>query len=167
MKFHFIILFLFVSISVSGQSLRNAAGLRGGISSGITYQHFYSSMDDLKLLLSFRDNGMQITGLMEHYEPVMINYQDQFFMYYGAGVHFGYTRKSRSDCDNYSNIQQNQYYGLTRPVLGANAIIGIEYRIESVPVTFGFDYKPFFEFFGNRFFRLALGDFAFTMKYQF
>jgi len=167
MKFHFILVFLLVSISISGQSLKNAAGVRGGISSGITYQHFYSTMDDFKLLLSFRDNGMQLTALMEHYEPVMISYQDQFFMYYGAGVHLGYTRKLKSDCDNYPSSMQNQYYSVTRPVFGADAIIGIEYRIESVPIAFGIDYKPFFEFFGNRFFRLSLGDLAFTMKYQF
>ena len=84
-----IVLFFFMaaSISFSAQQTDQAVGLRGGFSSGITYQHFHSSSEDVKLLLSFREGGAQLTGLFEIYKPVMIGYYDQFFLYYGLGVH--------------------------------------------------------------------------------
>ncbi|PKP53694.1 MAG: hypothetical protein CVT92_02935 [Bacteroidetes bacterium HGW-Bacteroidetes-1] len=166
MKYVAIILFLTLGISISAQPLQHAAGIRGGVSSGLTYQYFYNPMEDVKLLLSFRDSGMQLSALMEHYESVMINYHDQFFMYYGAGLHLGYTR---SYSTRYSLISSRPFetYPITRPVLGADAIVGLEYRVGVIPIAFGIDYKPFFEFFGNRFFKISVWDIAFSVKYQF
>jgi hypothetical protein len=160
-----LLFFLSISCSLSAQQLDQAVGLRGGFSSGITYQHFHSQSEDVKLLLSFREGGAQLTGLFEVYTPVMLGYYDQFFVYYGLGVHAGFTRYE-SRWWNRDNRWERGYPS-TRPVIGADAIVGIEYRIEQIPLTIGFDYKPFFEFFGQDFFRLSMGDFAFAIKYNF
>lgn len=152
--------------NVKAQTLEHAVGYRGGLSRGLTYQFFYQPMQDVKLLLSFRDQGMQLSAMIEQYEPVMTSYQDQFFMYYGAGIHLGYTQnKYPDDANNYQFPYARHVQ--TRAVAGINGIIGMEYRIESIPLTFGADFKPFMEFFGKPFFRLNLSDFALSLKYQF
>lgn len=161
-----LLMLLIGTAGLKAQHQEFAAGVRGGLSSGITAQHFFGQDEDVKLLLSFREGGMQLTGLMEVYKPVMISYHDQFFMYYGAGVHVGYTRYHHNrwrDDLKYGSY----YYPRTRPVLGADVIVGIEYRIEQIPFTIGLDYKPFFELFGQQFFRLSFSDFAFNIKYNF
>lgn len=166
MKKVFFALFLLVAVGLRAQSPEFAAGFRGGLSSGLTFQQFYSHNEDVKVLLSFREGGIQLSGLMEIYKPVMISYHDQFFMYYGAGVHVGYTRYHHNRWRE-DNKYGTYYYPRTRPVVGADGIIGIEYRIDQIPITVGFDYKPFFELFGQQLFRLSLSDFAFTIKYNF
>lgn len=165
MKTIILVFFLSVTCSLSAQEPDQSVGLRGGLSSGFTFQHFHSQSEDVKLLLSFREGGAQLTGLSEIYKPVMIGYYDQFFLYYGAGVHVGYTRYENRWWSR--NNRWERDYPSTRPVIGADAIVGIEYRIEQIPFAVGFDFKPFFEFFGQDFFRLSLSDFAFTLKYNF
>lgn len=162
----FFALFLLLATGLHAQRQEFAAGFRGGLSSGLTFQQFYSQNEDMKLLLSFREGGVQLSGLMEIYKPVMISYKDQFFMYYGAGVHVGYTRYHHNRWRD-DNQYGTYYHPRTKAVIGADGIIGIEYRIEQIPITVGFDYKPFFELFGQQFFRLSLSDFAFTIKYNF
>lgn len=166
MRTFLILCLMALGLTNYAQQQEFAAGVRGGLSSGLTFQNFYTPDEDVKILLSFREGGMQLTGLMEIYKPVMLSYQDQFFMYYGAGVHAGYTRYHHNRWRD-DNKYGSYYYPRTRPVLGADAIIGIEYRVEQIPITVGFDYKPFFEFFGQQFFRLSFSDFAFTLKYNF
>lgn len=162
----FIVAFVLASVTMRAQNPEFAAGFRGGLSSGLTFQQFFNPDEDVKMLLSFREGGVQLTGLMEIYKPVLISYHDQFFMYYGAGMHVGYTRYHHNRWRDYDR-DAGYYYPRTKPVLGADGIVGIEYRIDQIPLTVGFDYKPFFEFFGQDFFRLSFSDFAFTVKYNF
>ena len=51
--------------------------------------------------------------------------------------------------------------------VGADAIIGIEYRWLSVPCTIGFDVKPYFNFIGLRYTQYRFWDSAVTFKYVF
>lgn len=164
--FIFALLMLTCIGKINAQGLDNAIGFRGGLSNGITYQYFYQSMKDVKFLLSLRDQGMQLTAIIEQYEPVMISYHDQFFMYYGAGFHMGYVHPLHwTELTNHPQMVER--FSAPKAVAGINGIIGMEYRIASVPLAFGADYKPFMEFFGERFFKLRLIDFALTLKYQF
>ena len=167
MRFKILIFILFLSSTLSAQFMRNAVGLRGGLSSGITYQFFYNEERDVKALMSFRNNGLQITGLIEQYTPVAMKFGDHFYAYYGFGAHLGYVRTPSDRWLGYNNYPPDYDYHNSRFILGGDGILGAEYRVFAVPFTFGIDYKPFFELFGFDIFRLAMGDFALTIKYNF
>jgi hypothetical protein len=168
-KYFFVLISILVlsAFTARAQYMKNAIGVRDGLSQGITYQHFYQEDRDLKLLLSFRDNGIQLTALLQRYEPTMLRFGESFYFYYGFGMHAGLTRSHHilwpyvtPDIDRNLPIR-------TRPVIGADGIAGIEFRIYTVPLAIGLEYKPFFDLFGHRMFRLALGDIGFTIKYHF
>jgi len=161
----FIILMLFCQ-TISAQYMKNAIGVRGGLSNGITYHRFYQEDRDANFLMSFRDNGIQLTTMMLKMQPLHVPRADQFYLYYGAGLHIGFTRNQSLLW--YLTLDNNQEaHPTTRPVVGADGMIGVEYRIYSIPLSFSVDYKPFFELFGHRIFRLAMGDVAFSLKYHF
>jgi hypothetical protein len=84
---------------------------------------------------------------------------------YGFGGHIGFFYS-----DNYRPFGLSRIYYPGRrfsPVLGVDAYTGLEYRMESIPIVFGIDYKPFFEFSLYQYFKLQLWDFAFSARYRF
>jgi hypothetical protein len=166
MKKNYLILLLAVLFSgpLFAQYMKNSIGLRGGISEGITYQRFLHEHRDIKLLLSFRDNGTQLTLMSSKYESVAGRFKDNLYFYYGMGVPGGFTRNVNLLWHFTSGRPENS---ITRAVIGADGLLGVEYRIYSIPLSFGFEYKPFFDLFGHRIFRLALGDLGFTFRYHF
>lgn len=167
MKIRLLIFTLLLSGSLSAQYLQNAVGLRGGLSSGISYQYFFHEDLDVKGLMSFRNHGFQITGLVEQYVPLELHYGDHFYAYYGFGAHIGYVHTPTDRWLAYNQYPyDNRDFG-GRFVMGGDGIVGAEYRVFVVPFTFGIEYKPFFELFGYDVFRLAFGDFALTIKYNF
>lgn len=160
------IIALFLTTLSSAQSYDQAVGIRGGVSSGFTYQSFVNDHASFKALLSFRDEGMQLTGIFEDYVPVFLQHTDHLFFYYGFGGHAGYTRWFKKHY--YENNPYSFYYRrVTSFVAGFDAIAGIEYRFFRIPLTIGIDYKPFMEMFGERFIDVTFCDFAFTAKYTF
>lgn len=167
MKFKLLIIILLLSGSLSAQYLRKAVGLRGGLSSGITFQYYYQEDRDLKGLMSFRNQGLQITGLIEQYVPLELHFGDHFYAYYGFGAHVGYVHVPSDQWLGYNQYPYDYHNYGGRFVIGGDGIVGAEYRVFVVPLTFGIDYKPFFELFGYDIFRLAMGDFALTIKYNF
>ncbi len=167
MKYKILIFFLLISSALSAQYMRQAAGLRGGLSSGFSYQYFYQEDRDLKALMSFRNHGLQLTALIEQYAPLNVKFGDHFYAYYGFGVHAGMVRTANKDWIDYSSSAYPPVYRDSRFVLGGDGMVGAEYRVFAVPLTFGIDYKPFFELFGYDIFRLSMGDFALTVKYNF
>ena len=164
MKIKLLVFLLFIGLAATSQNLDRVVGLRNGKGMNFTYQHFFTYSEDIKAFLSFRDRGIQITAVVEHYEPVLENFRDQFYVYYGAGLHAGVTK---SDYSKYNSAWSDPVYSRTKPVFGIDAICGIEYRVQPVPLSFGIDYKPFFEFWGQRIFYMSMNDFALTIKYQF
>lgn len=167
MKFKILLLFLLLSQAVAAQYMKHAVGLRGGLSNGPTYQYYYQEDRSAGVLLSFRDHGVQLTAMLVSIDPLRLHNADQFFVYYGAGLHAGFTRNKSLlwYLDRGNNTDEGNTS--SRPVVGADGVVGIEYRIYSVPISFAMDYKPFFELFGHRIFRLSMGDIAFSVKYHF
>lgn len=165
MKTLFTILILAISIQLFGQEYRYSAGFRAGYTSGLTFQAYLDENNAFQGMLSWRDSGMQFTGLFEHYKPVFTKKSNHFFLYYGGGGHIGYTRwyKKYYGDDNYYTY----YETVASPVFGVDGIIGLEFRTYKVPLSFGVDYKPFMEVFGETVFQMNFYDFAFTMKYNF
>ena len=52
-------------------------------------------------------------------------------------------------------------------VMGVDLDLGVEYRWLEVPVTFGFDLKPYLNFVGMRYSRTQFWDAAISVKYVF
>jgi hypothetical protein len=166
MKPILIISLFILSLNIQAQDLKNEIGLRGGESSGIFYRGFVEENQAIKALLTFRNEGAQMTGLYEKYMPIPFKTVDNFFFYYGVGGHVGFEQWHRRY--HYENQPDVYYYRhVTAPVVGVDGMAGIEYRLKKVPLSFGFDYKPYFDLFGEKFFELRMGDFGFSFKFRF
>ena len=106
--------------SVSAQDYQHAAGVRLGVSSGaFTYKQPINGNAIEAMLWVNWDSGFALAGLYEWSMPIIT---EGFNLYYGAGVHLGVFS------ENFA--------------LGIDAILGIEYKIPSVPFALSLDYKP-------------------------
>jgi hypothetical protein len=159
----FIILFIALSYTSTGQFFEKNYGLRFGNTTGFSIKAIKDGNRAFEGIVGFRNNGLQIYGLLESYKQVMTRNTDGFRIYFGPGVHLGFVTYREYDCCN-------SYYrprGPIRflPVIGFNGIIGFEYNFPMAPIVIGVDYKPFFELENFYRFRLNLWDFGFTIKY--
>jgi hypothetical protein len=169
MKKSFIFLLILCCSGITGlraQYMKNSVGIRTGISEGFTYQRFVQEDRDIKLLLSFRDNGMQMSFLTSSYESVGGRFRDNIYLYYGLGVHAGFSR-NLDLLWHFTGRNNTDASPVTRALAGADGLIGLEYRVYTVPLSFGLEYKPFFDLFGHRIFRLSYGDLGLTCRYHF
>ncbi len=150
---------------LAGQDYRREIGIRGGLTSGFTYRQYLSERLSYEGILSFRQGGLQLTALRQIHEQEPNELVENLFLLYGFGAHAGFYYG-----DRYRSMWYYDYY-YSHPILaavaGIDGYIGAEYRFSTVPLSFGIDYKPYFEFSSVQFFRLRLWDFAFTFAYRF
>jgi hypothetical protein len=164
MKQGILIGLLVISLQAKAQDYMRSAGIRGGFSPGLTFRGYLDPQLAYEGLLSFRDKGLQITVLRQHFEPVLWNLSDGFFLTFGYGGHLGFTN---------SYVYQPLFRTVHNPdrkfspLAGLDGYLGVEYHIPGVPVQMGLDYKPFFEFSLYPFFQMNVWDIAFTLKYKF
>jgi len=163
-KHYIISVFLIISIQASGQDLMHSAGIRGGLTSGLSYRGYLEPELAYEGLMSFRGNGLQITLLRQHFEPALWHISDGFFLSYGYGGHVGFT---------HSHSYQHLFKTIHRPekkfspIIGLDGFLGMEYHFPGIPVLVGLDYKPFFEMSLYQYFQMSAWDVAFTLKYKF
>ena len=154
---------LFVTVTTFGQGYTRAVGIRGGYSSGFEYRWYQSDLESYKLLLSARNHGLQLHALKEFHRYDLFDFSYQIVFYYGFGIHAGY--------ESWDHVHYNSYtrWYSTRssPIVGLDGLAGIEYIFDEVPISAGFEFKPFFDVFGRRNFDPGFFDFAFTVKYLF
>ncbi len=117
---------------VKAQTYATAAGLRLGVSTGVTVKHFIK--DDLALegILHSKWRGLLITGLLEVHKDIREVRGLRWF--YGGGAHIGSW--------NYRNRTPLEYRG--RTVVGIDGIIGLDYMFDDLPLNLSLDYKPAF-----------------------
>ena len=141
----------------SGSGYQNGLGLRGGgYSSGLTFKHFIGGKNNVALeaLLTteYKARGARLTVLLEKHHQVSDIKGLQF--YYGAGAHIGsykgrYYYVERFYRNGKYKDDYNVYYRDDKNyvVIGADLILGLEYKMQDLPFVVGVDYKPFFEVF--------------------
>jgi len=164
MKRYLIGLALLFSVSVlRAQDYNKAVGLRGGLSPGFEYRFYTGDTDSYKLLLSWRDQGLQLHALKEFHRYDLFDFSEQLVFVYGAGVHAGY-----------ESWHEPRYYNDTRwfttksaMIAGVDGLAGVEYVFYEIPLSVGLEVKPYFDLFGREVFDVQLFDFAFTIKYLF
>lgn len=164
------VILLVFGILVSSQTLnaqnttqKNAIGIRFGYAPGITYKHYFANNGGVELILQTGYRGVLFTGLYEWHFPFPS--APGLFAYVGVGGHIGgYSRvwgyrKGRPG--PYDDI----YIYESRPSVGIDAIVGLEYRIPAVPITLGLDVKPSIDFY----YRSAYGryDGALSVRFRF
>jgi hypothetical protein len=168
MKQIFLTSFL-LSVALFGfsEQPRKAVGIRGGISSGFEYRVFSGELTSYKALISFRNQGMQFTGMKEFHVPDAFDFLHELSFIYGFGAHVGfeswYTREYHIENGLQYSIRDHR----TGPVLGLDGLVATEYAIPAIPLVVGIEVKPYFNLFGENFFKLQPFDFAFTVKYTF
>lgn len=143
----FVALFAFIVITITSTNAQDynwAVGTRiGGAMSGISAKHFISPLDAVEVILAIPyKKGFNLTGLYERHIPVI---SEGFHFYYGAGAHIG---------------TYNEKF-----LLGVDGIIGLEYKIPTIPLALSLDYKPMLDLVSETKFRLE--DFGLGIKVVF
>lgn len=172
------LLLILLQVDSYAQYYERSAGLRFGGSSGVTFKQFFTEEQSMEVLLSGRRNGLQLTGIYQFNRPLEITLEENLFAYYGIGAHVGYEEFNERIVTltppappvgppfppGNADIEfRNQ----TNFVMGIDAVLGIEYRFLGVPLTAGFDLKPYFSFIGMRYTRTRFWDASLSLKYVF
>lgn len=156
------------SLTSAQQLYEKSAGIRLGHTSGLTYKKFILEDEAVEMILSGRNDGMHLSILYQFYEPMEFSFNDRFYAAYGIGGHVGYER-----FDDLSKTLINEtgdefvFEDKSFFMMGADFYLGIEYRWLEVPVTLGFDLKPYFNFIGMRHTQAKFWDAAISFKYVF
>lgn len=169
MKFFLIAMIVLASLAADAQQLYDkSAGIRLGHTSGVTYKKFFVEDEAIELMLSGRNDGMQFTAIYQFHEPMDLAFNDRFYFHYGIGGHIGY-EKFDDLAKVLSNSEGTEFLYEERSfyVMGVDVDLGVEYRWLEVPVTFGFDLKPYYNFIGMRYSRTTFWDAAISLKYVF
>ena len=117
-KFLVMATLLVATLTVSAQEYNWAVGVRVGEFSGITAKKNNGS-NALEFSASLSQAGLTADGVYLLQQPVIT---DGFHAYYGGGAYVGL----------YSNAL----------ALGAEAVVGLEYQIPSLPMAVSLDYRP-------------------------
>lgn len=148
MKKGIVLLFalLLSSATLFAQDYNWAVGVRGGITtSGLTVKHNFDPANTVEGVIDFA-RGFNVIALYERNVPVIT---DGFRLYYGAGMNLGSWDK----------------HAHSKFTMGFDAIVGLEYKLYSIPLAFSVDYKPCLNFVGNTGFHAA--DFGLGVKFTF
>ena len=163
----------------SNSGYSTGIGLRGGgYSSGLTIKHFLSGKNGVAIeglvTTEYKARGARLTILGEKHLGVPDAKGLQF--YYGAGFHAGayegryyfaddrYYYKGRKG-DVYLVRGGYLYDDATYLAIGADLILGLEYKLQDLPFVVGVDYKPFFEVFHG--YTGFYNDAAVSLRYTF
>ncbi|MGD0343241.1 MAG: hypothetical protein ABSA76_16195 [Bacteroidales bacterium] len=140
MKRSILILLITVAFTITGysQDYKTALGLRAGLPYGVTLRHFINKDNALEGILASRWSGLVITGLYEN-ESWLGKYP-ALNWYWGFGAHAGFW-------DQGTNPNVNSTY--VGAVIGADAILGIEYTFDEFPINLSLDLLPSLNLIGS------------------
>jgi hypothetical protein len=143
------------------------AGFRLGYRSGIFYQVSSEAGNAeiaYNLMLSFRNSGVQFTGLKIIYETTLDGISPDLYFGWGYGGHLGFTYS-----DHVKSMGQDYYFQGERfcPLIGADGWITAEYRVHEIPLNISLNIKPFVELTFPSFLRVMPGDVAVSISYVF
>lgn len=145
-----------------------SAGLSLGSTSGLTFKKFFTESEAIELTLSGRNDGLQLGANYQFYRPMNLAFNDRFYLHYGIGGHLGYEKfndlsKILSNAEGTAFIYERRSFY----VMGVDLDLGVEYRWLEVPVTIGFDLRPYLNFIGMRYIRSQFWDAGLSVKYIF
>lgn len=145
MKILLLSTFLILGITSQAQSgYKTAIGLRAGETSGLTIKHFIGSDAALEGIIGLWSHGFSATLL---YEKHMSLKAEGLNLYYGGGGHVAI----ETNHNGWYYYKNEKYYDRRHGHvgIGIDGVLGLEYKIPSVPIAFSLDIKPFIEFAGD------------------
>lgn len=134
-KIAVILAFACTALVSYAQKGENLIGVRGAVGAGITFQHYLDDSKAIELLFHSRWAGFSLTGLYQVHKPFLD--VDGMKWYYGVGAHIG-TYPFRDGRGRWSD---DDWSG-SRTVIGADAIVGLEYFFDDIPFQISLDWKP-------------------------
>lgn len=158
-------IFIFIAQASQAQYYEQAAGIRLGYSSGLSYKLLFDEEQGIELSLTGREEGLIAGGLFIHHRPLTEIGAGNLFLYYGGGLHLGLIQEDFfrvNQPDQPVRVEERTYF-----VMGADGVAGVEYRLLGAPVAISWDIKPFVEQVGFRDFRFRFWDTALTLRYTF
>lgn len=158
---------LLLQNNVFSQFIYRQAGVRTGIRSGIFFQATTEAGNaevGYNAMLSFSNNGIQVTGLRIIYEEALIDISPDLYLAWGYGGHAGFIVT-----DHLGHFGEDYYFPYERlcPVLGADGWLAAEYRFYDIPLVIGLNIKPFVELTIPAFVRVRPGDIGISISYVF
>lgn len=112
----------------------------------ITFKKFVTEENALEGVFYISDFGFRVTALFENHQPV--DGYENLFWYVGLGTHIGYGFGKYNS--SYPDSQEKTYFG-------ADAVIGLDYKIKFMPINLSIDWQPSLNFLGNRRFEAGWG----------
>ena len=135
------------------QEYSNAIGIRAGLPTGLTYKRFLDEHSAIEGIIGTRWRGVSLSALYEYHKET--NLYPGLRWYFGGGAALGFY-------DNQSPwVVGNEY----KAIFGIEAVIGIDYTFDEVPVNLGFDWTPLYNIIGYTDFDFL--QFAISVRYVF
>jgi hypothetical protein len=116
-----------------------AIGLRIGGTTGIDGKFFTRQSKAIEGIIGWFGNGSSLTVLVEKYSSI----DGGLYVYYGGGPHLAFYNGSGTYYGYFS--RDVGYHPNNSLGIGIDGIVGLEYRIPGVPISFSADVKPFLE----------------------
>ncbi len=165
MKKIFILFLMIIALlpgkKVSAQEYNSGIGLRAGLNPGITGKIFmarhsaFKNMRALEGIVAVRFKGVAVTGLFEFHKEVFDT--KGLYLYFGGGMHV-------ASWNSDEVYWETDHTGM-QTYAGIDGIIGLEYVIQDIPLTFGMDWKPNLNFFGDN--AGIIDDIAVSVRFYF
>jgi len=144
---------------------RNGVGFRAGGVTGFTYQYVDQNQLGFEVIAGFQERGIRLVGLLEKHHKIKEKYKTDMYLVTGAGAHSGFVGYDDRDTWVEEGVTWYHYHKTYTPIIGADFQVGLEFIFRSIPLQFSLDYKPYFEFFGEKAFKLELWDFGVSARY--
>jgi len=163
-KFYTIIFLLALSSTAFSQFYAKEVGLRGGYSSGITFRVNLEEDLSYEGQLLYRDNGAIFNIIRQKHRVMGMDQVGNWEFIYGFGAHAGFYFT-----DTYRILFREVYFGreIFTPVFGMNGYVGIDYQLETIPMSFGVSFQPYMEISLKQIFGINFWDFGFSVRYRF
>lgn len=133
-----ILMMAFTAFNVSAQAnYKTGIGARfGGYENGLTIKHFTNSSTAIEGILGFRSGAIIVTGLYEKHAVAFSEPSLNWF--YGVGGHIGAIDEGRF----YRDYRKDRFYADNEVLIGADGILGLEWKIPEIPFAISIDLHP-------------------------
>jgi len=131
--------------SSTSDTYENAVGIKF-YPGAITFKHFIADDKALEGLAYIGSDGIRITGLYEFYGD--ISGVSGLKWYAGPGAHVGF----------WSNSWTSKYPDRnSSAAIGVDGVLGLDYKINTLPIDLSLDWQPSFNFIGYNYFEGGWG----------
>jgi hypothetical protein len=142
---------LFAASRTVAQDYKTALGVKfGGYENGFSVKYFMDQSTALEGILGVRNHGAVLTGLYEKHQQAFN--VPLLKLYYGFGGHLGSVGRGY-----YKRFGDDEFYDKSHILLGADAVLGLEYKLPEAPIAISIDLNPRLELATGPFFDLAPG----------